>query len=326
MSQQASLSRSPSDSVLARTSTSRRRPKYKVVPLHDAAHIALREERLKIQLTKHPEPLKYGSKDPGGLFAELDQLLDSDLRSSLEGRAQDKVTNRQARIEEDMREFADLAKRAGDHATFIANDVPLEPPRDPDLPPHELYERLDRMASGETPFSRKSNQELDERLEELKKLREKTTHTIDVLDADLEAINQQLAEAVAQEPQETPAEFVQRNPGPALKAAYASGTLFTDIDGCIPKSKKKAREMLMRTGVLEVHKYVEDNLNMALDRKDAGKATVQKVLKNRDQVANSHVAWSQRTFSALKSEIQQRRAALALEMSSMLPPAGDAEF
>jgi len=261
--------------------------------LHDAAHIALREQRLRIKLTKDPEPVRKDSKDPTGIFAELDQLLAKPASSQSSRKEEKKLL-----LTNDMTNTVDRIQSGIGRAQQIETTVPDYPERGPDLAAPELFEALDTFAGGESRFSHQSRNKLDACVNDVAGLLEKVQRTGAVLERDVEASTI----TVSEEPQETPAEFVARNPGKALEAARAVPKLFHEIDHILPKSKKKATSLLAQTGMLDVHADIEESLQDTLAKKDESHQWVQRVMTGTDKLSNYHANWSSRAFESLDQE------------------------
>ncbi|CAJ1336572.1 unnamed protein product [Effrenium voratum] len=139
-------------------------------------------------------------------------------------------------------------------------------------------------------------------------------HIDGVLQRDVEASEARAVRSVPELVEETPAEVVARDPGPALLAAREASSLFGEIDTVLPRSKLKAYEMLMRTGAVDVHRFVEENMQGALNRGDEGVAWVQKVLSRKDRNPGQ-ANWTKKALSHLEQEKADRRVALGLGSS-----------
>lgn len=202
----------------------------------------------------------------------------------------------------------EAARRTAETASMLQNDVPEPKPPEPELPAVELFQTLDDLSGIDSPSrSSKATEGLELCAEQLSSLIEKVAHTDGVLQRDIES-----SEVLISEVEETPQEVVAKNPGPALLAAREAPKLFKEIDSRIPRSKLKAYDVLLRAGAVEVHRYVEDNMNSALARRDEGVQWVSKVLTRKDRNPAGHSMWCKRALQKLESEREDRRIQFGL--------------
>lgn len=277
-------------------------PKIRVVPLHDANHIALREKRLGIQLTEKPRKLT-----PEEVFAEIDQMF-AKQSFTREEDLQEDFQERKLSLDRNLTFALESTKRSKEAGAMLQNDVPEPKPPEPELPPTELFQTLDDLTAVESPSrSSKTTEGLEQCAEQLATLIEKVAHIDGVLQRDIES-----TEVIVSEVEDTPAEVVAKNPGPALLAAREAPTLFKELDSHIPRSKLKAYDVLLRAGAVEVHRYVEENMNSALSRRDEGCQWVSKVLNRKDRNPPGHSSWCKRALQKLEGEREDRRIQFGL--------------
>lgn len=274
-------------------------PKIRVVALNDAKHIALREQRLGIQLTEKPR-----KKTPEEVLAEIDEMFLKQTLASQDVFLQEKKIS----LDQHFSTALEAARRTAETASMLQNDVPEPKPPEPELPAVELFQTLDDLSGIDSPSrSSKATEGLELCAEQLSTLIEKVAHTDGVLQRDIES-----SEVLISEVEETPQEVVAKNPGPALLAAREAPKLFKEIDSGIPRSKLKAYDVLLRAGAVEVHRYVEDNMNSALARRDEGVQWVSKVLTRKDRNPAGHSMWCKRALQKLESEREDRRIQFGL--------------
>lgn len=272
-------------------------PKIHVVPLRHPQQLALREKRLGIQLTK-----KERKKTPEEVFAEIDELFAKKAYADKEV-----MEEKQFRLERNLTTALELAHRTAEAAAMLQNDVPEPQPPEEPLPPEELFQTLDDLSMVESPSrSSKTVEELDLCADTMSRLIEKVAHIDGVLQAEIES------DEVNLDIQETPAEAVAKNPGPALMAAREVPTLFKELDGHLPRSKLKAYDVLLRAGAVEIHRYVEEQMHGALDRRDDGLQWAQKVLNKKDRNPAGHSQWCKRALQKLGGEREDRRILFGL--------------
>ncbi|CAE7509947.1 Prpf4b [Symbiodinium microadriaticum] len=272
-------------------------PRIRVVHRLDPAHIALREQRLGIQLTEKKETRP---RTPSVVFGEIEEML-----------AQEKISwsskERRVLLADQMANTLDVASRGAKAAAKLnqpAPEVEIVIPKEPE----EVFENLDSFVPDSVP--RKLAEALDECSVSMGNLLEEVAKTDSMLQRDLESEFWQEDEKVVEE---TPAEVVARDPGPALLAAREVPALFKDIEAHLPRSKRKAYETLRSAGAVDLHRYLEENFEGALERRDDGMQWVHRVMHRKDRVPGQSV-WTKKAprLQLLDSERFERRLELGL--------------
>ncbi|CAK9079908.1 unnamed protein product [Durusdinium trenchii] len=263
--------------------------------------------------SSHKSPHQYRHPSPAGgdgrHWIALHPLhcSPSSRRRSLHPFGWRSVSEKQFRLERNLTTALELAHRTAEAAAMLQNDVPEPQPPEEPLPPEELFQTLDDLSMVESPSrSSKTVEELDLCADTMSRLIEKVAHIDGVLQAEIES------DEVNLDIQETPAEAVAKNPGPALMAAREVPTLFKELDGHLPRSKLKAYDVLLRAGAVEIHRYVEEQMHGALDRRDDGLQWAQKVLNKKDRNPAGHSQWCKRALQKLGGEREDRRILFGL--------------
>mmetsp|Transcript_22594 Transcript_22594/g.42581 ORF Transcript_22594/g.42581 Transcript_22594/m.42581 type:complete len:292 (-) Transcript_22594:67-942(-) len=271
-------------------------PKIRVVHHLDPAHIALREKRLGMRLVERKDT---GPKTPAEVFAAIDDMWTQRTRSGT-------VQERRDLLAQYMASTLDVAERGKETGTQMQQEVPqpvITIPSDP----AEVFQSLDTYATNSSP--RTTVEALDECSLQMAQLLEEVAKTDGVLQRDLDVLEDgQVDEKVVEE---TPAEVVARDPGPALLAARQVPSLFREIDAHLPRSKRRAYETLRSAGAVDIHRYIEENFEGALERRDDGVQWAHKVLFRKDRHPGQ-ATWTRKALQMLDAEREERRLGLGL--------------